>query len=377
MFTLQEAISAIKNKPEFTCNKREFGFVIDYNYMDLNTFTSDDKREEKILKNLRGTCFDHSGKIIRLAFDKFHNYNECPGWMESDIDFSKPHHILEKLDGSMIAPIKIGDSFKLGTRAGITDVADMAQTFLDSLDANKRNSYISFINNCIDIGITPIFEFCSRENVVVIDHPEPKLVLIGARYNSGEYLDYAYLKTIGKFHQIPVVHSHNFPDMDYVKAIEIVKSWGDSEGVVITFEDGFRVKVKADDYCKKHRAIDNTRSEKNVLILILDGLLDDILPILDEKKRAQILEYRGSLFASIKKCEGEIHQEFDSISKATSSNRKEFALLASKSVYRQFLFSLLDSKEVDLISYVKSKTSTNKTVEDARFIIGRSYSSFA
>ena len=83
MFTLQEALEAVKDKPEFSVNTRDFGTVIDYNVAFKETFVGKTDRETGILKNLRGTCFGPDGSIVRLPYHKFHNLNENEEYHES------------------------------------------------------------------------------------------------------------------------------------------------------------------------------------------------------------------------------------------------------------------------------------------------------
>jgi len=51
---------------------------------------------------------------------------------------------------------------------------------------NKK--YQQFAKWCIENRLTPIFEWCSRKQRIVIDYPEDKLVLLAVRENmSGKY----------------------------------------------------------------------------------------------------------------------------------------------------------------------------------------------
>lgn len=66
------------------------------------------------------------------------------------------HLILEKLDGSMIAPFLLNGKIRFGTKMGITDIA---------LDVERHVSDIelTFIKDRIDENKTPIFEWCHRQ----------------------------------------------------------------------------------------------------------------------------------------------------------------------------------------------------------------------
>jgi RNA ligase len=186
MFTLPQALESIKDKTEFSVKDKGSYTVIDYNLNTKTTFVGRDEKETKILLNLRGTAFDNeTGKIIRLGYHKFFNYGEFP---ESDklLDFSEEHEITQKIDGSCIFPLYSKQGILLGTRAGVTDVSKLADDYLET--SGLKDTYFGFISYCEDIDVTPIFEFCSRANRVVIDYPEPMLVLTGLRcLDNGKY----------------------------------------------------------------------------------------------------------------------------------------------------------------------------------------------
>lgn len=363
MFKLNEALNAIKDKPEFNFQEKDGYSVIDYNIQTLTTFVGRDERETEILQNLRGACFDSSGNIVRLPFHKFHNLNECAGYMESDIDFNAPHYIMEKLDGSMIAPVRIGNKYRLGTRAGVTDVSMIAETWLSEQPEEFQKRYDDLIEEMLLLGLTPIFEFCSRMNKVVIDHPEPHLTLIAVRENStGIYQPKSLLETLGMSFNIPVVKFHT-PEV-----FATVKGWEDSEGIVVAFENGKRVKIKADAYVLRHRAKDMIRFEKDVVRIILEDKLDDVLPIVDADVRTNLLEFAEWLKNTIITDESAMKQIVDSL-RMICHSKKEFAMTVNEriefKIISSFLFKVYDGKEPEIKEYLLKNCSSSANIERA------------
>lgn len=363
MFTLSEALDAIKDKPEFKFQEKDGYSVIDYNIQTPTTFVGKTERETEILQNLRGTCFDSSGNIVRLPLHKFHNLNECAGYMESDIDFKQEHYIMEKLDGSMIAPIRIGEKYRLGTRAGVTDVSMMAETWLSEQPEEFQKRYDDLIEEMLLFGFTPIFEFCSRMNKVVIDHPEAHLTLIAVRGNStGIYQPKSLLEVLGMSFDIPVVKFHS-PDV-YAS----VKNWENSEGIVIAFNDGKRVKIKADAYVLRHRAKDMIQFEKDVVRIILEDKLDDVLPIVDVDIRTNLTKFAEWLKNTIISDEIAMKQIVESL-KQLSSTKKEFAEIIQKTpefkIISSFLFKVYDGKDPDIKGYLLKNCSSSTNIENA------------
>lgn len=67
---------------------------------------------------------------------------------------------------------------------GITDVASLAEEFV----ADKPN-YVEFANECIGMKYTPIFEYTSPNNRIVVKYDEERLTLTAVRHNrTGRYL---------------------------------------------------------------------------------------------------------------------------------------------------------------------------------------------
>lgn len=382
MFTLQEAQEAIKNKPEFRCNEREFGFVIDYNVAFVDTFKGATERETLILQNLRGTCFNDDGKIIRLAYHKFHNLNENEEYHERNFDFKSPHVIQEKLDGSMVTPIpnfgRLNTGYEFATRAGVTDVADKAMRLLQSwkgMATSKYVAYNEFIEAMVACHHTPIFEFCSREQRIVIDYPEPKLVLTAVRSNvTGEYLKFSELRTSLFNREIDLVKNVYTSDDSIGEFANVIKDLQGEEGVVIKFDDGRFVKIKAADYVLKHRALDGLRFEKDVLKLVLLNEVDDVLPLVTPEVRVRLELYRESVWNRINMAQNELLGSFERLSHL--KEKKDFAALVKDSPYKNGLFKLYDGKEYHIKDYVLSKCGSITDVESVRWLIGKSYLEF-
>jgi RNA ligase len=69
---------------------------------------------------------------------------------------------------------------------GITHISEYVDEFLSVI---KNIKYNEFAKWCLDTNITPIFEFCSKKNKVVIEYEEDRMTLLAARENvSGKYL---------------------------------------------------------------------------------------------------------------------------------------------------------------------------------------------
>ncbi len=377
MFTLSQALDAIKDKPEFSVKDKGSYTVIDYNLNTRDTFVGKNTGETFILLNLRGTVFDNeTGQIIRLMYDKFFNYGEFP---ESDaqLDFTHKHVITQKLDGSLIAPIYAREGIMFGTRAGVTDIATMAAEF-----SMADTRYADFISVCQDHFCTPMFEFCSRKNRVVLDYPEDMLVLTGVRYMyDGGYMDYDQMVILAADYDIPVVKRvDSILQKDFGSFREKVSGLIDDEGVVVRFEGGSKrwhmVKLKASQYVLQHKAIDQLKFAKDVLLLSLTGALDDVIPLLTPSKADQVNAYVSDFWRALRSTAINIMNEYSKFKDLES--QKDFALAILDNKYKNFMFGIRAEKKLDdmLIMYAKSACSNQAKCSDLEKFIGMTVSYF-
>ncbi len=185
---ISQVLPLIADKPEFIVAVKDGGYtVVNYVVMTGNTFPDVENENDAILRELRGIIFDTAtGNVLQRRFHKFFNCNERAETQAGQIDFDEPHVILEKLDGSMITPVQTTDGLRWGTKMGVTQVALPVEEFV----ATRRN-YIEMAEFCSKKGWTPIFEWTSRQQAIVIDYPEDNLILTAVRDNvTGEYLPY-------------------------------------------------------------------------------------------------------------------------------------------------------------------------------------------
>ena len=307
---INDVLPHIEGWDEFRVMEKDWYTVVNYMVAFEETFSydssdgSDSYHNMSVRRECRGLIFDtETGQLISRPYHKFFNAGERDETQLNKIDLTKPHVVLEKLDGSMIRPIPTKEGFRLATKAGITDVAMNAEVFISDkwIPTNElHNSYHTFINKCIQKGTTPIFEWCSRKNRIVIDYPEDQLILTAIRYNdTGNYVSYKVMKNYASAWGIPVVKAIAGDETDITKVVEHIRKWDDGEGVVIRFDDGHMVKIKADDYVLRHKSKDAINQEKNVLQTILDDAVDDLIPLLTPEDAERVKAFQTAFWASV------------------------------------------------------------------------------
>ncbi|MEM9097638.1 MAG: RNA ligase [Pseudomonadota bacterium] len=258
-------------------NRRPSYQVIDYGFVVDETFSSE------VALQCRGLKFDEDGVIIARPFHKFFNIGERED--PKEMDWTRPHVVLDKLDGSMIHPARINGELVFMTRAGVTDHARAALAF-----ASER--VLKLCDAELNAGRTPIFEFTGPENRVVVLYETPALTLLASReILTGRYLGLADLEALARAFDVPLVQQFGTVD-DVTRFVAEGRALEGVEGYVVAFEDGHRVKLKAEAYALRHKALSAVHLEKNVLQWITAEALDDVLPLLNDDAAALVADYK-------------------------------------------------------------------------------------
>jgi RNA ligase len=308
---ISDVLPAIEGRDEFTVGRRDGYTFIDYNYAGSDTFDDPMRRE------CRGLKFDLSGKLIARPFHKFFNLHEKP----HEVPEFGPHAVvMEKLDGSMVHPAFINGEIAFMTRAGITDQAKMALEFVYGWDLGDK--VIDLCESFLDAGKTPIFEFTSPLNQIVVKYDEPKLTLLAIRDNkTGNYHSPEALRIAAEVAGIPHVRFYDQSLTDMVAFLAHAKALKDMEGYVLRVGQQL-IKVKADDYVLRHRAKASLLWEKDVLKLVLEGKVDDVIGMLSPEEGTRLQAWadtvnsRLSVLAAVMKGLTDKHH---------STDRREFA----------------------------------------------------
>ena len=371
-------------KTEFIIAEREGFLVANYLVSLPGTFPAADNDHAAILRECRGLTFYQDGTVAARKFHKFFNLNERPETEFRKIDWTQTHVILEKLDGSMITPFQMPDGeIQWHTKMGKTDVADFVIPFVKE---NPQYNELAFelTRSCL----TPILEFCSRKNRIVIDHPKDRLVLLAVRNNqTGEYWTYDRLLSLSKNHNIELVRQYEGTVETMEKFVEDTRDEKDIEGYVIAFADGHRLKIKCDVYVTLHKAVSQLQQEKDVWRLILEDKIDDLKAILMDDQRDRIELFETDLWKSVNKLI-DIVKERDLFSKRELDKRdysmfddpvrerkKMFALEYAQMSCDQLkpvAYRLFDGANVreTVLDWIRGHLNTGTQLEKIRWLFG-------
>ena len=266
--------------------------VMCYRLHEHDTF--EDSPSGRMRRECRGILFSSkTGKVLSRPFHKFFNLGETTETLAENIDTTKPHVIQPKMDGSMVRPIWTGLTMLWATKFGFTGHSEMARKCFSCAPFSQRQARLAWIKDMTSDDFTPIFEYVGPENQVVIKYDHSEIIFLALRNNrTGEYVD-----PPSPYPGLTV------PDICSLK--RSLKGWASAvagqtgiEGFVLAFDDGFRVKVKTAEYVRIHKIKHQFNQDRHVAMAVLEERLDDILSVLPEEMREDIV-FRGDVFLDV------------------------------------------------------------------------------
>ncbi|NPA87243.1 MAG: hypothetical protein GXO01_00925 [Epsilonproteobacteria bacterium] len=222
------------------------------------------------------TFIKNDGKWERfLGIHKFFELNQAPGWMVEDLIDKKIIKVQEKIDGTLMQPILIDGKIYFKSKLRF----DSYQALRSNEILKKSPNLKEFILKCYDEGKIPLFEYVSEKSQVVMDYGKEALILIQVRdLKTGEY-DLEFEKKAQKYNVECAPVCEPKPLRDYLEEKEVCVS---KEGWVLIFEDMKFVKLKTDEYLKRHKILGDIK-ENNIIQMALDRNIDDLYGILNPK----------------------------------------------------------------------------------------------
>ncbi len=188
----------------------------------------------------RGLILDEAaGKVVATPFPKFFNLHERGvGWPDL------PFETCEKVDGSLIVIWHHAGGWRTSTKGAFdSEQARWAQLLLDTLDLS-----------CLIPGTTYLAEEIGPHNRIVVRYGEPAMVLLAAFNTDGVERDRPALEQTASSLGWRCAEIHAFADAAELMAHAATLP-ATSEGFVLRFADGRRIKVKGAEYCRIHALV--------------------------------------------------------------------------------------------------------------------------
>jgi RNA ligase len=363
--------SAIAGADEFIAVYRGDYVIFDYKFVTSTSFPDVDAGQPAMAalrREARGLIFDlATGKVLGRRFHKFFNLGERDETRPDRIDLGRPHVMLEKLDGSMVSPIKIGNRLAWTTMLGETDVAAGAARFIAD-----RPQFTRLAEELLAAGANPIFEWCSPSNRVVVDHGAPALTLLAIReLVSGAYWPLAAVREAAARAGVPVVAAWEGLDPDPRTLVQQLEALTGREGIVLRFDDGHMLKLKTPWYVRIHGVLEKLSREPDTVAILLNGNMDDVLPFLAAADVQALRQFAADLDAGLAASAARLKQKLAELQER-HAGRKEIALALGKDPDAPFIFRMLGG--ADALSLVRDhvlrECQSGPRLEAARRLFG-------
>ncbi len=272
----------------------------------------------------RGLILDANYNIIANPISKFFNVEEI-GYENLP---NLPFKIFDKMDGSLGVLYWLNNQSYIATRGSFNSK--------QSIKANEllNNKYKDCIQN-LDLNKTYVFEIIYPENRVIVDYGQDENLVLLAIIDTKTGIE-EELVDIG----FPLPKQYHYNSIEELKSL----NWNNKEGFVIKYENGFRIKIKFEQYIELHKIVTQISSLTIWETLKEEGSLTK-----------WIEDVPDEFFKWVKKTESDLRLKFKNIEEIAKLEYKEFATDRETAVYFQsctypaVLFSMKNKKNYDQI----------------------------
>jgi T4 RnlA family RNA ligase len=287
---------------------------------------------DEVTLQCRGLVTGTEGNVVARPFKKFFNLEENKHTPTQDFE------VFDKMDGSLGIMFKYNGEMICATRGSFTS------------DQSKWMSEFAQKYNYQDIiveGFTYLFEIIYPENRIVVNYDgQERLVLLGIiNTETGEELP----------------HNELFEGFDVVKKYDGVRDYSElkgkvgqnSEGFVVRFSNGDRMKIKGEEYLRLHKIMTNVSTTGVWELLSNGGDINEFLKDVPDEFYKKVKDYADLLkysFYRVSEDCGKSHYYFrygKYSDKEIEPTRKQFAehvMNHGHPPYRAVMFAMWDGK---------------------------------
>lgn len=243
----------LKAEKEKRISAHRQGNLVGFKYTNETIYAED---WDEVTLNARGIVFNEkTGEVYARPFKKFFNYQEFfdgegnhSTLYEKVPDAWKPNisghaRYMEKVDASLGIVFYNWDTGEWRVKTGGSFDSDQARWAQKWFDENINTLFL--IQNR-----TYLFEIVSNEDIHPIHYDFEGMVLLGViSNNTGEEYSLETIKETATLLKVRMAQVYDFDN--FYKAVEWAKKLPKTqEGLVITFDNGFKCKAKSDEWCK-------------------------------------------------------------------------------------------------------------------------------
>jgi RNA ligase len=289
----------------------------------------------------RGLVTGTEGNVVARPFKKFFNLEENKHTPTSDFE------VFDKMDGSLGIMFKYNGEMVCATRGSFT--SDQSKWMTEF--AQKYN-----YQDIIVEGFTYLFEIIYPENRIVVNYDgQEKLVLLGIiNTETGEEVPYNDLMFLKKLYE----------GFDVVKKYDGVRDYSElkgkveqnSEGFVVRFSNGDRMKIKGEEYLRLHKIMTNVSTTGVWELLSNGGDINEFLKDVPDEFYKKVKDYADLLkygFYRVSEDCGKSHDYFrygkynDREIDPTKKQFAEHVMNYGHPPYRAVMFAMWDGKPYD------------------------------
>jgi RNA ligase len=303
--------------------------MVDLYILNYSKTCGIDQMWNDVTEKCRGLIVDAVGNIRSLPFKKFYNYEEI---QDKTVIPDLPFKVYEKMDGSLGISYWIGNTMFIATRGSFN--SDQAQIGTAILHAKGWD-----VLDKLDKNLTYLFEIITQEDPKVVNYGELEEIILLAVIdtNTGKELN------IDDFRDL----------FETVKEYKDITSWKtlrddidgtNREGFVIKFENGFRLKLKYDEYFELHRLLYGL-TDNAIFDMLRNNQLDDLQVIIEKLPESQKVKIEYIInqyimgFNVIKmQCINDFRSDFET--------RKDAAEYFKTCKYPSVLFAMLNGDDI-------------------------------
>lgn len=278
-------------------------------------------------------------ELVLTPFRKFRNLNECEeNSLENIREMIKNAQSVEisnKLDGSMQSARYYNGQIIMSGSQSLNP--DNSWRLKDGYRMLKENSAYSRMLKDFP-NYTFIFEYISLKDAHVVKYKKEQegLYLIGIRdTNTGYEHSYANILRIASKYNIPTTEVFNTTLDEIVNNLDKKKS-DEAEGFVLNI-DGYKVKIKYDDYVLMHRLLGTISSPNVIIKSIADGNFDDLLSKVPDSYKDRVMKIAQTVFDYVNNTEKEAEFLYQEALNYSSGDKKEFMCWVNKNVPKEIM----------------------------------------
>jgi RNA ligase len=268
----------------------------------------------------RGLILDAEGHVVARPFPKFFNY----GTPQAPVLPNEPFTVREKIDGSLGILYYLDGEARIATRGSFTSEQAIAGTrLLQEYEFEHADAQ------------TPLFEIVYPENRIVVDYGDRRELVLLAVIDNATGAESA-MAWSGRTAELL---DHDDP------ATLATLEKPNSEGFVVTFQSGVRVKVKFAEYVRLHKIVTGVNARMVWESLRVGDDLDALIKDVPDEIFRWMTDKRTELLASFGAAEA---LALDVFNRRPDADRKTLAEFFLKSgANPSVLFRMLDGKPYD------------------------------